>query len=66
MENKKIKIGVIGCGSIFKAAHIFAYSGDEKIENVEVVALCDIIIERAQEGADKLRIGYEHCYKDFN
>lgn len=62
MENKKLKIGIVGCGGIFKWAHIYAYIDSEE---VEVVSLCDIIIERAQEGADKLGVSHEHCYKDY-
>ncbi len=40
MENKKLRIGVIGCGWINAAAHAPTY---KKMKNVEVVALCDVI-----------------------
>ncbi|MBQ9952491.1 MAG: Gfo/Idh/MocA family oxidoreductase [Clostridia bacterium] len=42
---KKLRIGVVGCGGIFRWAHRPAYL---KMEDVEIVALCDIIRERAE------------------
>ncbi len=42
---KKIKIGIIGNGGICKGAHLREYLNDDR---VEIVALCDIIEERAQ------------------
>ena len=47
---KKIKIGLIGCGNMMKS-HI---SGVDKLTNAEVVAVCDIIRERAEEVATVL------------
>ena len=41
----KWKVGIIGIGGICKSAHIPQYLADER---VEVVAVCDIIEERAQ------------------
>lgn len=41
----KWKVGIIGNGGICKGAHIPLYTKDER---VEVVAVCDIIEERAQ------------------
>jgi len=43
---KKLKIAVIGCGGIAKNAHFPAYL---KMDDVEVVAFCDVILERAEE-----------------
>ena len=59
---KKLKIAVIGTGGIAKAFHIEALA---KMENVEVIALCDIKIEKAQELAKIYNIAnvYEN-YKD--
>ncbi len=42
---KKIRIGIIGNGGICKGAHIGGYLKDDR---VEIVALCDIIRERAE------------------
>ncbi|TVT28189.1 Gfo/Idh/MocA family oxidoreductase [Salinicoccus cyprini] len=40
-----IKVGIIGCGSIGVKRHIAEYS---KLENVELVAFCDLVKERAE------------------
>ena len=47
---KKWRVGIIGIGGIFKGAHIGEYLEDDRLE---VVALCDIIEERATEIRDK-------------
>lgn len=47
---KKLRVGIIGNGGICGLGHAGAYDGDER---VEVVALCDIIEERAQMFKDK-------------
>jgi len=44
-----LKVGVVGCGNIFKLAHSKAL---KKLENVEVTACMDVIPERAEEGAE--------------
>ncbi|WP_445488738.1 Gfo/Idh/MocA family protein [Niallia sp. 03133] len=45
-----LKIAVIGCGSIAKYRHIPEYNTNK---NVEIVAVCDIVSERAEEMAAK-------------
>lgn len=45
---KKIKVAVIGCGTIAKAAHIPSYLN---CPNAEIKYFCDIIPERADEQA---------------
>ena len=42
----KIKVGIIGCGTIANGAHIPAYM---KNEEVEIAYFCDIIPERAEK-----------------
>lgn len=44
----QLKVGVIGCGSIAKFRHLPEYATNK---NVEIVAVCDIIEERAEEAA---------------
>lgn len=46
----KIKVGVIGCGSIAIHRHVPEYAANP---NVEIVALCDVVKERAEALADK-------------
>ncbi len=50
----KVKIGVIGCGTIACGAHIPAYTN---CANAEIKYFCDIIPERAQAEADKYGSG---------
>lgn len=50
----KVKVAVIGCGTIANSAHIPAYM---KNENVEIVYFCDIIPERAQAAVEKYGCG---------
>ncbi|WP_042221535.1 Gfo/Idh/MocA family protein [Oceanobacillus manasiensis] len=45
-----IKVAVIGCGSIAKHRHLIEYDIQPE---VEIVAVCDIVEERANEAADK-------------
>ena len=50
---KKIKIGICGAGNIATNMHLPSY---QKIDEVEVVAICDITIERAKAAAEKFNI----------
>ena len=60
---KKVKVAVIGCGSIANAAHIPSYM---KNENVEIKYFCDIIPERAKEAVEKYGCGTAVTdYHDF-
>jgi UDP-N-acetylglucosamine 3-dehydrogenase len=46
----KLKIAVIGCGSIARHRHLPEYAANS---NVEIAAVCDIVEARANEFADK-------------
>lgn len=48
-SDRKIRVGVIGCGGI-SGSHL---PNLEKFEDVELVAFCDIVVERAQKKADQ-------------
>ncbi|SDI80180.1 Gfo/Idh/MocA family protein [Alteribacillus bidgolensis] len=45
-----LKVAVIGCGSITKNRHLLEYDNNQQ---TEIVAVCDINEERAQEAAEK-------------
>jgi UDP-N-acetylglucosamine 3-dehydrogenase len=45
---RKLKVAVIGCGSIAKYRHLQEYHLNNK---VEIVAVCDVVEERAEEKA---------------
>ncbi|MRX73888.1 gfo/Idh/MocA family oxidoreductase [Bacillus lacus] len=55
----KIRIGVIGCGSIAKHRHLPEYAANNE---VEIVALCDKVEERAAELAKEYGA---RSYKDY-
>lgn len=59
----KLKIGLIGCGGIMNGVHAPAY---QKMDNVEVVAACDILIDRAQRMADTFGFAKDRCFEDFH
>ena len=51
---KKLKVGIIGAGNIATSAHLPAYQ--ELTDIVEVVAIADIVVERAKDAAEKFGI----------
>ena len=50
----KIKVAVIGCGTIANAAHIPSYMNNPE---VEIKYFCDIILEKAQAAVEKYGCG---------
>ena len=60
--NRKIKVGIIGCGGICKGKHLPSIT---KIDFIEVVALCDIIKERALAMQDKFGLQDAKIYTDY-
>lgn len=59
---KPLKIGVIGCGSISKHRHIPEYMANE---HAEIVAVCDIVKDRAEEMADQIGAKAYTDYKEL-
>ncbi|MBP3647345.1 MAG: Gfo/Idh/MocA family oxidoreductase [Clostridia bacterium] len=61
--DKKLKIGIIGAGGIVMWSHLPGYAN---MDNVEIVAICDIKIEKARAMAEKYGIPqiFEN-YKDL-
>ncbi|MFC7393430.1 Gfo/Idh/MocA family protein [Scopulibacillus cellulosilyticus] len=57
----KLKIAVIGCGSIARHRHLPEYEANE---HVEIAAVCDIVKERAEEMADKYGAAAYSNYQD--
>ena len=58
----KLKIGIIGCGGIANGKHMPSLA---KLEQVEMTAFCDIVIERAKEAADKYGVPGAKVYEDY-
>ena len=51
--NKKYKVGLIGLGGIAKGAHMTAY---QRMDNVEVVAICDIQPQKIEIFKEKFNL----------
>ena len=47
---KPLKVGIVGCGFIANGKHLPSLA---RMQNVEVVAFCDLFIERAQASAEQ-------------
>ena len=58
----KLRIGIIGCGGIANNKHMPSL---KKIENVEMVAFCDIILERAEKAAKDYGAPGSKVYADY-
>ena len=57
---KKVKLGIIGAGA-FSDTHI---KGISQTDNAEIVAICDLDIERAKSQAEKHNI--PNYYQDYH
>ena len=63
MSDKRIvKVAIIGCGGIAFGKHMPSLS---KLDNVELVAFCDIIEERAQRAAKEYGTEDAKVYTDY-
>ena len=51
MAEKKVKIGFVGCGGI--ANFHFGHYDNNKIPNAQIVAVCDLLDDRAQKAAER-------------
>ncbi|WNR46003.1 Gfo/Idh/MocA family protein [Paenibacillus roseipurpureus] len=58
--SSKLKLGVIGTGNIFRGAHLPVWLGHSE---VEIVALCDVAMDKAQAIANQH--GISHVYNDY-
>lgn len=58
----KLKIGVIGCGSIARLRHLPEYAANKEIE---IVAVCDVIEARVKETAEKYEAKAYSNYEDL-
>lgn len=61
-KSKKLKVGIIGCGGIANGKHM---PGLHKLGNVEMVAFCDIVKEKAEEAAIKYGIDDAFICTDY-
>ena len=50
-KRSKLRVGLVGCGSIARQRHLPFWRELEEESRVEIVAVCDVVDERAQEEA---------------
>lgn len=62
MEKKLIKVGIIGCGGIANGKHMPSLA---KVENCEMIAFCDIVVEKAEKAAEKYGTPDAKVYTDY-
>jgi len=60
--SKVYRVGIVGCGGIANGKHMPSLS---KLDNVSMVAFCDIIPERAEEAAAKFGAPEAKVYADY-
>lgn len=57
-----LKIAIVGCGGIANGKHLPSLS---RLKEVELVAFCDIVIERARTAADKYGAPGAQVFEDY-
>ncbi|MFS0592436.1 Gfo/Idh/MocA family oxidoreductase [Cytobacillus horneckiae] len=58
----KLKVAVVGCGSIAKHRHLIEYAAHPE---VEITAVCDKVAERAKEIAEKYNVKAYTSYEEL-
>ncbi|HUC93727.1 MAG TPA: Gfo/Idh/MocA family oxidoreductase [Paenibacillus sp.] len=58
----KVRIGIIGCGGIATGKHMPSLA---KVEEAEMVAFCDIVLERAEEAKTKFGAADAVVHEDY-
>ncbi|MGM0125447.1 hypothetical protein IGI37_002846 [Enterococcus sp. AZ194] len=57
-----VKVGIIGCGGIANGKHMPSLS---KVKEVELVAFCDLVVERAEEAKEKYGTDSAKVYTNY-
>ncbi len=57
-----VNIGIIGCGGIANGKHMPSL---KKIDNVRMIAFCDVIPERAEKAAREYGVPGAKVYTDY-
>lgn len=63
MKNGKLQVAVIGCGGIANQKHLPALKG--QAEKCDIVAFCDIIVERAEKACKEYGVPEAKVYTDY-
>ena len=59
---EKLRIGIIGCGGIANGKHMPSL---KELNDVEMVAFCDLILERAEQAAKEYGTQDAKVYTDY-
>ena len=59
---RTVKVGIIGCGGIANGKHMPSL---KQVAGVEMVAFCDLIIERAEKAARDFGVPGAKVYTDY-
>lgn len=60
---RPVKVGIIGCGGIANGKHL---PGLKSVENIQIVAFCDIIHERAEKAAREYGVEGARVFEDYH
>ena len=60
--SKKLRVGIVGVGGIANGKHMPSLA---KLDNVEMVAFCDVIKERAEKGAQQYGTPNAKVFTDY-
>ena len=60
--NDKVRVGIIGCGGIANGKHLPAL---KTVPGVEMVAFCDIVIDRAEAAKQNYGTPDAKVYEDY-
>ncbi len=61
-EGKKLRVGIIGCGGIANGKHMPSL---KQVAECEMVAFCDLVVERAENAAKQYGIPGAAVYVDY-
>ncbi len=59
---KVLKVGIVGCGGIANGKHLPSLS---KLKQVELVAFCDIEVDKAEKAAEQYGVENATVYEDY-
>ena len=57
-----LKVGIIGCGGIARGKHLPSLA---QVKEVEMVAFCDIVVERAEEAQEQYGTADSQVFSDY-
>ena len=60
--SSKVRVAIIGCGGIANGKHLPCLS---RLDNVDLVAFCDIVEDKAEKAAEKYGVKGAKVYKNY-